>query len=92
MTNVLGHHKISQVSGSSISAIIVTKRFVEKALKDKLDDHPTRDELQKRVGVSVTNWHLDSALQALQREGKILVNAEDGRIVWIAPDDRKRIR
>ena len=89
MTSLVARRASSLGSGSDILDPVVIKGYVEKALKVKFD-YPTRDELQKRIAITVTRPDLDSALQALEHEGKILIDDRDGTIVWIARDDEAK--
>jgi hypothetical protein len=67
----------------------MVKGYVEKALKRKYE-YPTKDELRKRIAVTISKWDLDCALRSLEKEGKIMIDERDRRIVWVAPESGKK--
>ena len=89
LTSVVGPDtKGLRGDNSSLTRTLAVKGYVEKALKQKYD-YPTRDELRKRITVTITKLDLDSALRSLENEGKIMIDERDGRIVWLAPGNVK---
>ncbi len=69
--------------------MLVVKGYVEKALKQKYD-YPTKDELRKRIPITITKLDLESCLGSLENEGKIMMDERDGRIVWVAPESKEK--
>ena len=89
MTSVVGPNTKGLRGGSSSTHALSVKGYVEKALKQKYD-YPTKDELRKRIPITITKSDLDSTLRSLENEGKIMIDERDGRIVWIAPENEDK--
>ncbi|MHB2036168.1 MAG: hypothetical protein ACYCPW_05430 [Nitrososphaerales archaeon] len=74
---------------SPLTHTLTVRRYVEKALKQKYD-YPTKDDLCKRISITITKLDLDSALRSLENEGKIMIDERDGRIVWVVPESEEK--